>query len=139
MSTFIVTTDYDASIHSEILNAIVRNDPAIIEVAEDRAIEEMKSYLTSRYDVDNIFSRQGAARHNLVLMFAIDMALYHLHSIHNPAKLPDVRVQRYERAIEWLKQVSKGMINPEGLPILTPQDEKGQFLFGSNQKRGNHY
>lgn len=139
MSTFIVTTDYDASINSEILNAITRSDPAIIEVAEDRAIEEMKGYLTSRYDVDNIFNKTGSARHNLVLMFAIDMALYHLHSIHNPAKLPEIRVQRYERAIEWLKQVSKGMINPEGLPILTLQDEKGQLLFGSNPKRGNHY
>jgi len=139
MSTFITLDDYTASINAEILNSLTRNDPAIIEVAEDRAIDEMKGYLTSRYKVDDIFNKSGNHRHNLILMMAIDMALYHLHSIYNPVKLPEIRVQRYERAVEWLKQVSKGLINPEGLPILTPQNEKGQLLFGGNKKRGNHY
>lgn len=139
MSNFITIEDYDASINAEILNAITRNDAAIIEVAEDRAIQEMEGYLVSRYDTNNIFNKTGTSRHKLILMFAIDIALYHLHSIHNPAKLPQLRQERYDRAIEWLRQVSKGMINPKGLALLTPSSDHGQFLYGSNNKRQNHF
>lgn len=44
MSKFITPQDYDASIHREILDALTRNDNAIIEICEDRAISEMRGY-----------------------------------------------------------------------------------------------
>ena len=43
MSKFITPQDYDASIHREILDALTRNDNAIIEICEDRAISDRKS------------------------------------------------------------------------------------------------
>ena len=48
MSKFITPQDYDASIHREILDALTRNDDAIIEICEDRAIAEMRGYLNAR-------------------------------------------------------------------------------------------
>ena len=50
MSNFIDTTDYDATIHREILNSLLRTDssdydPQIVEICEDRAVAEMRSYL----------------------------------------------------------------------------------------------
>lgn len=86
MSKFITPQDYDASIHREILDALTRNDNAIIEICEDRAISEMRGYLSTRYDADAIFKTEGAARNELVLMMAVDIAVYHLFSIHNPQK-----------------------------------------------------
>lgn len=136
---FIDLTDYDASIHAEILNAITREDNNIIEVAEKRAIEEMKGYLKARYDVDSIFSTNGNNRNPVILMMAIDIAIYHLHCIHNPRKLTQLRQERYDRAIEWLKQVNRGQVNPTGLPVLTPQTTKGYVRYNSNPKRGLHY
>ncbi len=143
MNTFITETDYDAAIHTEILNAIIRMDNELLEIIEHQAVEEMAGYLASRYDIEAIFSKTGADRHSLLLMFAIDITLYHLHAIHNPVKFPMVRKDRYERAIDWLKSVQDGQINPTGLPLATDANgAKGgalNYAFSSNPKRNNHF
>lgn len=140
MSQFIQLEDYDASIHSEILSRLTRDDDAIVEICEDRAIAEMRGYLSARYDVDDIFSAEGAARNQLILMMAIDIAVYHLFSIHNPQKMSQIRKDRYERAVEWLKQVAGFKITIDGAPKL-PEEELKQnspWLMSSNPKRTNH-
>lgn len=140
MSKFINLEDYDASIHREILESLTREDESIIEICEDRAIAEMKGYLSARYDVDAIFSAEGDDRNQLVLMMAIDITVYHLFSIHNPQKISQVRTDRYERAVEWLRQVSKRQVGIDGAPML-PKDErdgKSPWLMRGNPKRVNH-
>lgn len=47
MSQFIEPSDYDATVHREILDALTRQDAAIIDICEERAIAEMKSYLAA--------------------------------------------------------------------------------------------
>ncbi|EJX00163.1 protein containing DUF1320 [gut metagenome] len=140
MSTFINPEDYDASIHREILDALVRSDEAIVEICEDRAVSEMRGYLSARYDVDALFAAQGADRHPLVLMMAIDIAVYHLFCIHNPQKMSQIRVDRYDRAVEWLKQVSRRQVTIDGAPLLPDDTLKQQspWLMRSNPKRTNH-
>ena len=129
MENFINTNDYDATIHREILDALLwadapSYDPQIIEICEDRAIAEMKSYLNKQYDCKAIFSARGADRHPLILMFAIDMTVYHIFCQHNPYKIASIRQNRYDRAIEWLKGIMKGDITIDGAPTL-PSDEQG--------------
>jgi phage gp36-like protein len=141
MSQFIETSDYDASIHREIVDSLVRDDETIIEICEDRAIAEMRSYLSRRYDSDRIFSATGSLRNQLILMMAIDIAVYHLFCIHNPQKLSQIRKDRYDRAKEWLKQVAAGEISIDAAPLL-PEDErleKSTFIIRSNRKRVNNY
>lgn len=126
MQNFISLEDYDASIHREILDSLLRQgtsdyDPQIIEICEDRAVSEMKSYLNKKYDCQAIFSQTGAERHPLILMFALDITIYHIFCQHNPYKMSKIREDRYERAIEWLKGVMKGDITIEGAPLL-PSD-----------------
>ena len=140
MANFIQLEDYDASIHREILNAITREDAAVIEICEDRAIAEMRGYLKARYDVDALFAQQGEDRHPLVLMFAIDIAVYHLFSLHNPQKLSQLRKDRYERAMEWLRQVAAQKILVDGAPELDQETVAGHtpLRVSSNPKRHNH-
>ena len=45
---FITIEDYDASIHRDILDALTRQDAALVEVCEDRAVAEMRCYLSGR-------------------------------------------------------------------------------------------
>lgn len=78
MSQFVELRDYDASIHRDILDALVREDEPVIEICEDRAIAEMRCYLSKRYDCDRIFSATGEERNQLVLMMVIDIAVYHI-------------------------------------------------------------
>lgn len=139
MSQFIEMSDYPASIHLEILDALVRQDDTLIEVCEDQAIAEMRGYLSGRYDCDKIFSATGDQRNQLVLMYAKDITLYHVFCIHNPQKISKIRIDRYERAIEWLKGVSKYQISVEGLPLLEDSESDSPFRMKSNPKRVNHY
>jgi len=141
MSKFIEQTDYDASIHREILDALVREDESLIEICEDRAIAEMRGYLSRRYDCNRIFSAAGSDRNQLVLMMAIDIAVYHLFCIHNPQKLSAIRKDRYERAKEWLRQVASEEISIDGAPLLPEEDRaaKSTFIVKGNRKRINNY
>ena len=91
MSKFIELSDYDASIHREILDALTREDDAVVEICEDRAVAEMRCYLSRRYDCDKIFTATGDKRNQLVLMMAIDIAVYHIFCIHNPRNLSPPR------------------------------------------------
>ena len=141
MSKFIELTDYDASIHREILDALTREDNAVVEICEDRAVEEMRCYLSKRYDCDRIFTRTGDERSQLVLMMAIDIAVYHIFSIHNPRNLSPLRKERYERAVEWLRAVAAEEISADGLPLLPEETRaaKSNFLIQSNRNRVNHW
>jgi phage gp36-like protein len=140
MSKFITPEDYDASIHKEILDRLTHDDEAVVEICEDRAISEMRCYLAERYDVDTIFSAEGDERNQLVLMMAIDIALYHLHSMHNPQNMSQIRVDRYERAVEWLKQVAARKISIDGAPTLPDEElqKNSPWLMKSNPKRTSH-
>lgn len=127
MQNFIDISDYDASIHREILDALLRADtntydPQIVEICEDRAIAEMRSYMNKTYDCDAIFTARGEQRHPLVLMFAVDIAVYHIFCQHNPYKIAKVRQDRYDRAIEWLKGIMDGDVTIDGAPRL-PEDD----------------
>ena len=127
MSNFIATADYDASIHAEILDRLLRKDspsydPQIVEICEDRAIAEMRSYLDKIYDCDKIFNANGSERHPLILMFALDVTIYHIFCQHNPYKMSKIRQDRYDRAIEWLKGVMNGDVTIDGAPRLPDDD-----------------
>jgi len=143
MSAFLISapdasSDYKPAVHAEILDAIIRSDAPTLEMAEDRAIEEMQSYLASRYDVVNIFNKTGADRNQLIVMFAIDITLYHLYSAINRMRTPVERVERYKRAIQWLKDVADGIVNPVGLPLVldptTGEDTLNSVRWASEAK-----
>lgn len=127
MTNFINIEDYDATIHREILDSLLRKesasyDPQIIEICEDRAVAEMRSYMNKTYDCNTIFSATGDDRHALILMFAIDITVYHIFCQHNPYKIAKIRQDRYDRAVEWLKGVMKADITIDGAPLLPEED-----------------
>lgn len=139
-TNFITVDDYSASVRLEFIDKAVRGDDNILEIVENQAISEMKSYLSGRYDVEAVFSATGEDRHDLVLMFAKDIAIYHLCSIRE-GLMTQNRIDRYNRAIDWLKDVQKGELVVEGLPRLTDEDQaaKSEYLMKSNPKRVNRY
>ncbi|MDR2890751.1 MAG: DUF1320 domain-containing protein [Alistipes sp.] len=140
MENFISKQDYSASIHAEILDAVTRADDAVIEVCEDRAIAEMKGYLTGKYDTDKAFAAREKERHELLLMMAIDIAVYHIFCIHNPRNISKIREERYKRAVEWLKGVRRGDIVVDGLPVAGEEirDRNSDHILMSNPKRTSH-
>lgn len=141
MSNFIQRQDYDSTLHTEILDALVRNDETVVEQCENDAIAEMKGYLSARYDVDAIFSKEGDERNALVLMYAKDIAVYHMFCVHNPYKMSQIRKDRYDRAMEWLQQVAKGNIQIADADPLPDEDrlKRANFYIHSNAMNDPHF
>lgn len=146
MSYFLKPTDYNAQIRSQILGIITNDTEDTLHLAELAAQEEIESHLRTRYDVAQIFDINQAEenRSKLVVLYMVDITLYHLHSNITPDNVPEIRYLRYQRATEWLKKVSEGKLTP-ALPEYADQEnpfEKGgsQFFFGgSNEKVSERY
>ena len=70
-------------------------------------------------------------------MYAVDIALYHLFSLHNPYKISGIRKDRYDRAMEWLKMVANGDITIGGAPRLPQSEarENARFIIDSDKPR----
>ena len=135
MSLFIEKNDYPQSIHTEILDALTRDDDAILDIIEDMNIALMRGYMEDRYDAEAIFSERGGERNRLVVSILLDLVIYDVFSIHNPQKLSAVRKDRYERALEWLKAVQKCNIVISGAPRPANEKSGSGFLIESNAKR----
>lgn len=88
---------------------------------------------------------KGDNRNQQILMYLIDITLYHLHSRINPRNIPEVRMIRYDGnnalqtggAIGWLKRVASGDITADLQQILPEQGLS--IRYGSNTKNINTY
>lgn len=115
---FITNTDFQTVCDPNTLEVINQADPDNLARAIGYAIEEVSSYLRSRYDVQKAFAQEGTDRNPQLVMILCDVALYHL-----VAWLPkrigfEIRETRYNNAISWLKDVQSGKASPH-LPPLT--------------------
>lgn len=82
------------------------------------------------------WSRTDNRDQQMVLYF-VDLALYHVHSRIAPRNIPDLRVKRYDDAIAWLKMCALGQITPN-LPLIQPA-QGARIRFGGNIKQINSY
>lgn len=117
--TFLSTDDFKTVCDPQTLTVINQDDTANLDRAERYAIEEVSSYLRTRYDVGTAFSRTGDQRNGFLVMIVADVALYHLVSW-LPKRIGfDIRETRYNQAIAWLKDVQSGKATPD---LPTPTD-----------------
>ena len=139
-TNYITREDYPSAIRGEFIDRVVGDDPQILEIVEDQAIEEMRGYLSGRYQIDAEFAKTGDDRHSLVLMFAKDIAIYHLCSIRE-GLMTQTRIDRYDRAVKWLEGVQKGDVTVEGLDRLEEEEggARSEFQMKSNPKRVNRF
>jgi phage gp36-like protein len=108
-------------VSAEALKVMQQCKPENRERAEKTAIEEISGYIRERYDLVKIFSSTGEERNALIVMYACDIALYHLGASVPGRGGQEIREYRYERAVKWLEGVQKGAIMP-GLPTLTGEN-----------------
>ena len=138
---FIEEYDYQVVIGDTALKVVSQANPDNLNCAEAEAIEEISGYLRPKYDCEQIFSVEREQRNRQILMYACDIALYHLASSLPNKMGMDIRKERYERAIAWLKDVQSGVVLPD-LPL--DLDEDGQsaapsIRYGSQPCVDNSY
>lgn len=141
---FLTDTDYEVQIRNWVKQIITQSKIDVLHQAELAAQAEMESYLRQRYDVPKIFSEVEGNRNALIVLYMVDIAVYHLHSNISSDNVPEIRIIRYNAAKDWLKAVAKGDISPD-LPEK-PEEEEGEentgnqtIEFGSNKKYSERY
>ena len=86
---FLTTEDYTALIRNEIKDILLENySEAKLRVAQQMAIDQVKNYLSGRYDVAEIFSKEGTERNAHIVMLTLDCTLYHLYTSTVPKRMP---------------------------------------------------
>lgn len=138
---FIQEIDYKVVIGETALRVVTQADPETRANAELEAVEEISGYLRPKYDCTAIFEAEGQDRNRQILMYACDIALYHM-----AASLPnkmgmEIRKERYERAIEWLRQVQSGVVIPDLPEATTDSGESAapSIRYGSKPCVDNSY
>lgn len=132
---FITVEEMRTAIYEHVMDDISANDDATVQQCIEAAVSEMKSYLASRYDVAAIFAATGTSRDPLILEDTKVIAVWNLIRLSNSEIIYEQWRERYDRVIDFLKQVAAGSITPT-LPIAT--DAQGNPIiksrFGSNPK-----
>lgn len=109
---FLKDTDYDDQLREE-LRAVLDDSfqSSKLKQAEQKALAQMRMYLSARYDADAIFSIPDPdapdTRNAFIVMTLVDIAIYHIWSKER-GKMPQVRSDRYQDALDWLKSVGNG-------------------------------
>jgi phage gp36-like protein len=136
---FLSQEELKTHLYAENINVISRDDETILQAAIDAACQEAKSYLAA-YNTTEIFAAVGSDRNALLLIFIKDIAVWHFINLCNAGTELQLRQDRYERAIDWLKAVQRGDVSPDLPKIIEDGKEKnGIITFGSNPKKNQHF
>ncbi|MCF8337899.1 MAG: DUF1320 domain-containing protein [Bacteroidales bacterium] len=127
MARFIAQTDYDMQVKQEIIKLLTSptdwfNSAKLVR-AENTAISQIRNRIGRRYDCDQVFVEPADpdTRDPFIVTITIDIALYHLYSQTGSRDLPEHRSNRYQDAIDWLKDVGNGETDAD-LPVITNDD-----------------
>ena len=89
--------------------------------AEAAAMEEIASYLRSRYDIDRAFAAVGSCRNAMLVQVAVNISLWLM--VHRlPQNMGHERREcLYNDAIKWLRDVQASKATPD-LPLYISAD-----------------
>lgn len=137
---FILESELKSVAYGYQLQQIVENDSTIIQMAIDAAVEEASGYLQARYNCTIIFAQSGSNRNPLVLEMCKDIALWYIIRLSNVDMLYEPVKDRYDRAIDWLNRVAKGIVSPN-LPVSVDEtgNEQYNIRYGTMDKQKYDY
>ncbi|MDR3093652.1 MAG: DUF1320 domain-containing protein [Bacteroidales bacterium] len=134
------------------MNEIVENNDDILNDAILAAISEVKSYFMAsneqvkdgrpKYDIDAIFSAEGADRNAFILRICKRVAAWNICELANPDVIYEHVKERYDSAIDTLEKIA-GMGQYSNTPILitdvptvteNPDNVQLPFRMGSRPK-----
>ncbi|MCX7100036.1 MAG: DUF1320 family protein [Methylobacter sp.] len=134
---YIDKTDLEKHIQEDLLLGLdFTGSDEIIVTACAQAVGQLKSHLSARYAIAEELAKTGAAREELLLMIAKDLAIYHIWTYNDATSIPASRKERYTAAIDYLRAANMGSVAVNIDPATVTFSPVG---YGSNLKRVNHY
>lgn len=95
--------------------------PETRQKAEAAALEQIASYLRSRYDIERAFAAEGDCRNSMLVQCAVNISLWLM--IHRlPQNMGHERREcLYNDAVKWLRDVQASKASPD-LPLYMSAD-----------------
>jgi phage gp36-like protein len=112
-----------------------KDDITVLDKAEQRAIEFVKTMIGSRYNVNLIFTEGAPIINEMLVQILSRIVLYRVIKRNAARKVPTDYKEDYDEALAWLKDIATGKIPLDGLPL--PVDENGNAT-NSNSLWGNN-
>jgi hypothetical protein len=142
---YISKVDISSHLYLENLDEITRGDDSLVTRSINAGISEVKGYL-SRFHLVKLFDpADGEFVQDENLKFkTLDVVCWQLVTLANPNISLEVMEKKYDDAIRWLRDIQKGIVDPEGWPYR-PDDPAGGFPEGNtismvtSPKRKNGY
>lgn len=115
---FLTLDDYKPVCSVRDLVVLEQSDPATRRRAEGVALEEVASFLRSRYDMQKAYEATGDDRNPHLVQICVNVTLFYLVQWLPGKMASDNRTSLYEYAREWLKLVQRGGATAD-LPLNT--------------------
>ncbi len=135
---YLTKSDIEKGAYPEVVAVLSRNDSNITQAIEE-AIEEVRAYLTARYDMDKEFAKTGTARNTMVVKIVRDVALWNIYSGSNPVNMSETREANYHSTLKLLRDIQAEKATIDGLQRKDAATGSNYIRFQSNPKRSNHY
>ncbi len=132
--------DFKTRLYPELIDAISREDDAVLIDAMAAAEEEAQGYL-HRYDIDALFGATGSDRSAALLMKLKDIAAWHFIVLANADVQLELTKTRYDEAIKWLEKIQSGKIYYENWPVPAEElnGEGNVWQVSSRPKRTTNF
>lgn len=143
---FLEIEDLKNVIYGYQIDQITEENENITLQAIATAEQEVRSYLANsskkavRYDIPAIMNATGSQRNAIIVSHMATIAKYYIVELCNVEIIYEPAKDRYDRAVSWLKMLSKGDISLDTLPIIddstpaTGDDGTYPFVYGSREK-----
>lgn len=146
---FINEDELRSAIYQYQVLEITEADNSITIQAIQAAEEEIRSYLEANnqirfkdgrplLDLDAILSATGTNRNALLMAHCKTIAVWYIIQLSNVDMIYEHVKERYDRAIDWLKDLGSGVVNISSLPTIDPATNplynKPPFSMGSRKK-----
>ena len=113
---FLEEEDYRTVCSPRELEVLQQADTPTRQRAERVAMEEVASYLRTRYDIDRAYAAIGNERNAHLVQLCVSVTLHYLVQW-LPQKMASAhRIEQYERTIEWLRLAQAGKVTAS-LPL----------------------
>lgn len=131
--------ELSSNIYPEIVAMIESGNGNTVDTHINTALKTVSSKIGKYYQIDEEFQKTGDARNSLLVNSIKDIAIYHLYSA--AESITNLRVKRYEQAIDFLKEVQEQKTVLWGVPLrvdsVNSQDFYSRFQIGSTKQRPN--
>jgi hypothetical protein len=118
------------------LNAIINYAYDVASGKFYKAIQES----TNQPVTNTQYWQENDPRDMLLVQYCTDIVVFNLHKRVNPRKIPQLRIELFNQAKEWLDMVNKQDITPD-LPkkILQPETDSDTPKWGGGPNRKHYY